>query len=175
MEIEGMMLDLGASVTAVSGDAMIWVMNFLVLIVLTMVIYVFAMRKGGAGVISLNLTLYAGYAVYAVFPYKDAIIGIGATPLIQAVLAIVLFLLLSMVPYVVIMRLTEPSFGQLSFFQGLLLSLVAAVFLMALAFHVFEVSNIYTFSEPLNQLFAPEGYFFYWFIAPLIGLYFFAR
>lgn len=169
------MLQVGTAVSMAGADAWLWITNFLVLIVLTVIIYAFAMREGGAGVISLNITLYTGYALYAVFPYKDAIVGIGATPLIQAVIAVVLFLLLCILPFMVIMRLTSPSFGQLSFFQGLLLSLVAAVFLVALAYHVFEIGNIYSFSDPLNSLFAPEGYFFYWFIAPLIGLYFFAR
>ncbi len=175
MELEGLMLDVGTAVSVAGADAWLWVSNFLALIILLVIVYVFAMREGGAGVISLNISLYTGYAIYSVFPYRDAIIAIGATPLIQAVLAIVIFLLLSIVPFMITMRLTAPSFGQLSFFQGILLSLGAAVFLMALAYHVFEISNIYTFSDPLNQLFAPEGFFFYWFIAPLLGLYFFAR
>ncbi len=175
MELEGMMLQVGTAVSAVGSDAFVWVMNFLVLIVLTLAVYMFAMRRGGAGVISLNISLYCGYAIYTVFPYRDAVVGIGATPLVQAVLAVVLFIAATALPFLIVMRLTAPSFGQLSFFQGLLLSLVAAVFLLALAFHVFQISDIYTFSDPLNQLFAPEGFFFYWFIAPLAGLYFLAR
>lgn len=172
-----MMLDLGGAVSAAGADAWLWVTNFLILIVLTLAVYFLAMREGGAGVISLNITLYCGYAIYSVFPYRDAIIGIGATPLVQAVLAIALFLGALIMPFMIVMRLTAPSFGQLSFFQGLLLSIVAAVFLMALAYHLFEISNIFPelFSEPLDRLFEPEGYFFYWFIAPLIGLYFLAR
>lgn len=170
-----MMLSLGTAVSAAGTDAWLWITNFLVLIVLTVVVYVFAMREGGAGVISLNISLYSGYAIYSVFPYRDAIIAIGSTPLIQAIIAVVLFLLLTILPFMVTMRLTAPSFGQLSFFQGILLSFVAAVFLLALGYHVFEISNIFTLPDPLNQLFAPKGYFFYWFISPLIGLYFFAR
>lgn len=177
MELEGTMLQIGNVVSAAGADAWVWVMNFLVLIVLTLGVYMFAMRRGGAGVISLNIALYCGYAIYAVFPYRDSIVGIGATPLVQAVLAVALFLAATAVPFLITMRLTAPSFGQLSFFQGLLLSLVAAAFLLALAYHLFEISNIYPdlFSDPLDQLFAPEGYFFYWFIAPLAGLYFLAR
>jgi hypothetical protein len=175
MEIESIMLDVGAAVSAAGADAWLWVTNFLVLIVLTLAVYMFAMREGGAGVISLNISLYCGYALYSVFPYRDAIIGVGATPLVQAILAVVLFVAATAGPFIIVMRLTAPSFGQLSFFQGLLLSLVAAVFLIALGYHVFEISDIYTFSDPLNQLFEPKGYFFYWFIAPLIGLYFLAR
>lgn len=175
MEIEGLMLQVGTAVSVAGADAWVWVMNFLVLIVLTLAVYMFAMREGGAGVISLNIALYCGYAIYSVFPYRDAVITIGATPLVQAILAVVLFIAATALPFMISMRLTAPSFGTLSFFQGLALSLVAAVFLLALAFHVFQISDIYTFSDPLRQLFAPEGFFFYWFIAPLAGLYFLAR
>jgi hypothetical protein len=175
MELESTMLEVGTMVSAAGADAWLWVTNFLALIVLTVVVYMFAMRRGGAGVISLNISLYCGYAIYSVFPYRDAIVGIGATPLIQAVLAVILFIAVTSAPFLITMRLTAPSFGQLSFFQGLLLSLVAAVFLLALGYHVFEITNIYQFPDPLNQLFEPEGYFFYWFIAPLVGLYFLAR
>lgn len=169
------MLQVGTAVSAAGTDAWVWVMNFLVLIVLTLAVYMFAMREGGAGVISLNISLYCGYAIYTVFPYRDAVIGIGATPLVQAILAVVLFIAATALPFLIAMRLTAPSFGQLSFFQGLLLSLVAAVFLLALAYHVFEIDNIYRFPDPLNQLFEPEGFFFYWFIAPLLGLHFLAK
>jgi len=175
MDVQGLMLQVGTAVSLAGADAMTWVMNFLALIVLTLAVYMFAMREGGAGVISLNISLYCGYAIYSVFPYRDAIVAIGATPLVQAALAIGLFIAATAGPFLISMRLTAPSFGQLSFFQGLLLSLVAAVFLLALGYHVFDITNVYTFPDPLNQLFAPEGFFFYWFIAPLVGLYFLAR
>ncbi len=149
--------------------------NFLVLILLTIGIFVFAMRKGGSGLVSLNISLYAGYAIYIVFPYRDAVIAIGSTPLVQAVLSITLFLMATVLPFVMILRLTSQSFGQLSIIQNLLLSFAAACFLMALSYHVFDISNIYSFSEPLNGLFEPKGYFFYWFIAPLVGVFFLAR
>lgn len=177
MELEGLMLQVGSAVSIAGADAWVWVMNFLVLIVLTLAVYMFAMREGGAGIISLNIALYCGYAIYTVFPYRDAIITIGATPMVQAALAVGLFIAATALPFLIAMRLTAPSFGQLSFFQGLLLALVAAVFLLSLAYHLFEISNIFPelFSDPLDQLFAPKGFFFYWFIAPLAGLYFLAR
>jgi len=175
MDFDYSMVELGTAVTAASADAWVVLGNFLVLIVLTFAVFLFAMRRGGAGIISLNLALYAGYAIYSVFPYRDSIISIGSTPVIQALIAVVLFILATVVPFIIIMRLTEQSFGQLSLFQGAALSIVASGFLMALGYHVFDLSNIYTFSDPLNQLFEPAGYFFYWFIAPLLGLYFLAR
>ena len=168
-------LELGNAATQIGADAWLVAGNFLALIVLTVILFGFAMHQGASGLISLNLALYAAYALYMVFPFKETIIGAAATPLIQAILSIGLFIALMIVPFLLTLRLTAPSFGQLSIIQNFLLSLGAAVFLMAVGYHVFEVGNIYTFSDPLNYLFAPEGYFFYWFIAPLVGLWFLAR
>jgi hypothetical protein len=173
--IDASVIEIGNIATEFGMNAWVWAGNFLALIVLTLALFVFAMKKGGAGLISVNLALYGGYGLYTVFPYRDAIIGIGATPLVQAVLSIGLFLVMAVLPFIITVRLTSQSFGALSIIQNLLLALLAAGFLLAVAYHVFDISNVYAFSEPLNSLFEPEGYFFYWFIAPLVGLYFIAR
>jgi hypothetical protein len=169
------LIEVGNLATELSSDAWLWMGNFLVLIVLTVILIIFALQRGSSGLVSLNLSLYAAYAIYMVFPYRDAVIGIGDTPIIQAILSISLFIAATVIPFILTLRLTSQSFGALSILQNLVLSFLAASFLMALAYHVFDISNIYTFSDPLNQLFEPKGYFFYWFIAPLIGVYFLAR
>lgn len=173
--MESALIDLGTQVTAFGGDAWVLLGNFLVLIVVTVILFFFSLRQGASGLISLNLALYVGYGIYTVFPYRDAIIGVGDTAVTQAILSVGLFIVLTAIPFVVALRLTAPSFGALSIIHDLTLSLLAAGFVMALAYHVFDISNIYTFSAPLDSLFAPEGYFFYWFVAPLVGLYFLAR
>lgn len=173
--IDAAAVEISNLATSAAGTAWLWAGNFLVLILLTVGILFLAMRRGGAGLISLNIALYAGYAVYIVFPYRDAIIGIGATAVVQAIISVTLFVLATAIPFVICFRLTEPSFGSLNLVQGTILSLAASFFIMALVYHVFDISNIYHFSDPLNQLFEPQGFFFYWFIAPLIGLFFLAR
>ncbi len=173
--IDTSIIEFGNVATELSATAWIWAGNFLALIVLTGTLALLAMRSGGSGLVSLNLSLYSGYALYMVFPFRDAVISAGGTPLIQAIISIVLFGMATVLPYLIIVRLTSLQFGGLSIIQNVLLSLLAAGFLMALSYHVFDVSNIYTFSQPLNQLFEPEGYFFYWFVAPIIGVYFLAR
>ncbi len=173
--IDGVALQVSSVATSFAADAWVWGGNFLILIVLTVAILFFAMHQGASGLISLNIAVYAGYALYSVFPYREGILSVGGTPLIQAIISVALFIGLMAVPFMISLRLTAPSFGQLSIIQNLILSLVAACFMLALAYHVFEISNIYQFPDPLNGLFEPEGYFFYWFIAPLAGLYFLAR
>ncbi len=167
--------EVGNLATTLTSSAWLWAGNFLALIILTAILLFFSMRGGRSGLISLILALYAGYALYIVFPYTDNVVGAGGTPLIQAILSVILFAIATFPPFVLIRRLTGGGFGSLSIIQNLLLSLLAGAFLLALGYHVFDVSNIYSFSDPLNQLFAPEGYFFYWFIAPLLGLFIFAR
>jgi hypothetical protein len=173
--IDSAAIEISNLATTAAASAWLWGGNFLVLIILTFVLFFFAMHQGRSGLITVNLSMYAGYALYVVFPYRESIIAIGSTAMVQAFLSILLFIFATIPPFVIILRLTAPSFGSLSIIQNLLLSVLAASFLMALAYHVFDISHVFTLPDPLNQIFAPKGYFFYWFIAPLVGLWFLAR
>jgi hypothetical protein len=173
--MEEAMIGLGASITQFSGDIWVWFLSFLILIIITTVLFLVAMRYGSASIISLNLSLYGGYALYTLFPYRDNFINIGTTPIAQAILALLLFGIATAGPVIISLRLTSPSFGSLSILQHFVLAFLAAGFLMALGYHLFDLNKIYTFSEPLNALFEPKGYFFWWFVSPLVGLYFVAR
>ncbi len=161
--------------TTITENAWLWSGNFLALIILTVVFLFFAMRGGRSGLISFILSLYAGYAIYSVFPYTEFVVALGGTALVKAILSVLVFAVSTFLPFVLIKRLTGGGFGSLSFVPNLVLSFLAAGLVLVLGYHVFDVNNIYQFSQPLNQLFEPEGYFFWWFIAPLLGLFIFAR
>lgn len=168
-------VQVGTIATELGASAWLFAGNFLVLIILTCIIMFFAMRAGRGGLIALILALYAGYSLYIVFPYTNDIIAAGGTDLVKAAISILLFAAASVVPFILVNRLTGGGFGSLSVIQNFILAFLASGFMMALGYHVFDISNIYSFPEPLNQLFEPEGYFFYWFLAPLVGLYFIAH
>ncbi|HEX5774541.1 MAG TPA: hypothetical protein VFY28_01085, partial [Candidatus Paceibacterota bacterium] len=143
-----------------AGASSAWLLvgNFVVLLALTGIMLFFSYRAGKGGLISLTLALYAGYAVYSVFPYSESIVAAGESTALKAVISIVLFGIATYVPFHFIQRLTSGSFGILPFFPRIILSFLVAAFLLALAYHVFDISNIYTFPAPIDQLFAPEGY-----------------
>lgn len=143
--------------------------NFVILLVLTVGFILFSYRSRG-GIISLIVAFYIGYAIFLIFPYTKDIVAAGSTPLMKAGISVLLYILCCVVPFIFIQRLASGGFGVLSVFPRFGLSFLAATFLLALTYHVFHVSNIYTFPEPMNTLFAPDQYFFWWFIAPLIGL-----
>jgi hypothetical protein len=159
------------------GATSAWLLigNFLVLFVLTLVMIGFSYRAGRGGIISLLVAFYAGYAIYTVFPYSQPIIDAGGTTLIKGVISAVLFIIATIIPFHFIQRLVTGGFGVISFVPRFVLSFLAAAFLMAIAYHVFHVSNIYELPAPINTLFAPDQYFFWWFIAPMIGLIFFVH
>ncbi|MBU0750108.1 hypothetical protein KKH15_01165 [Patescibacteria group bacterium] len=170
-----LMAEMQAFITVAFSNVWLLVGNFLILIVLTLGLLIFSHRGGRSALLSLILALYAGYALYIVFPYTDLIVGAGGSPVVQAVISILLFFAGSALPYVLIRRITSGGFGSLSLFPNIILAFLAASFLLTLGYHVFDISNIYSFPAPLDHLFAPQGYFFWWFIAPLVGLYILAR
>ena len=158
---------------ATSAAANSWglISNFLVLVGLSVLFILFSYRSRG-GIISLLVAFYVGYAIFLVFPYTQSIVSSGSDPLTKAVISIVLYIACCIVPFMFIERLASGGFGILSVLPRFALSIFAATFLLALAYHVFHVNNIYTFPEPMNTIFAPDQFFFWWFIAPLIGLFF---
>jgi hypothetical protein len=149
--------------------------NFLVLVVLTVIMIGFSYKSGRGGIISLLIAFYAGYAIYSVFPYTKTVLSAAGTPLVKAIVSIVMYAIAAYLPFHFVQRLVGGGFGVLSFVPRFALSFLSATFLLAVAYHVFHVSNIYTFPEPINTLFAPDRYFFWWFIAPLFGLLFFVH
>jgi hypothetical protein len=72
-------------------------------------------------------------------------------------------------------RVVVSDFIHIGSLGLILLSFLAAGFLLALAYHVFPVAQVYHFTPALDMLFASKTYFFFWFIAPAVGLFFLAH
>jgi hypothetical protein len=72
-------------------------------------------------------------------------------------------------------RVVVSDFLYVGIIGLLILSLLATGFLIALAYHVFPVTSVYHFSSAIDMLFASKTYFWWWFIAPAVGLFFLAR
>ena len=77
--------------------------------------------------------------------------------------------------FIILRRVVVSDFLYVGIFGLAALSFFAAAFLIALAYHVFPVADVYNFTPAIDLLFAPKEYFFWWFIAPAVGLFFLAR
>jgi hypothetical protein len=156
------------------GDAIGFVGNFLVLLVIAALLFLFALRAGRSLLISFILSLYVGYALFTVFPYKDMIIT-GDTPLVRAVCGIALFAAFSFFPYLLLRRVSSAGTMRINPLMLAALTLVTGGFILALGYHVLNIAAVIPLTPSLDALFAPEKYFFWWFLAPLAGVYLTAR
>ena len=149
------------------------VMNFLALIVLTAVLFVFAMKAGRAAFISLVLALYVGFGLFMVFPWKAQIIaGDGVT---KAVVALLLFVGLSIIPFLILRRVNTMGAMRIHALPLFGLSVLSAGALLALSYHFLNLATILPATPPLTTYVLPEQYLFYWLVAPLVGFFVFAR
>lgn len=155
-------------------DAVGFVGNFLVLLIIAGVLFFFALRTGRSMLISLILALYVGFALFTVFPYKETFL-IGDTPVMRAVAGMVLFALFTFFPYVLLRRVSSAGSMRILPAMLALLTLATAGFVLALGYHVLNIAAVIPLTPSLDALFAPDRYFFWWFVAPLLGIYLTAR
>ena len=172
-------MDINALSLQVSNFATLWAQhawalsaNFLVLVALTLIMIGFSYKSGRGGIISLILSLYIGYGFFVLFPYTTMAIGWGGTMLIKALISIVIYLVMCIPPFIFIQRIIGGGYGVLSFVPRFMLSFLSAAFIIAIAYHVFNINHLYSFPKPLDMIFEPNQYFFWWFLAPFAGLYF---
>ena len=147
--------------------------DFLIIIILLSVFFLFAWYVGRGPLVAVLLAFYCAYALYLVFPYSSLL---PTAPAMTALLAQVgVYLVLSFAFYIILRRVVVSDFLYIGLFGLIALSFFGATFLITLAYHVFPVADVYNFITAIDLLFAPYAYFFWWFSAPAIGLFFLAR
>ncbi len=147
--------------------------DFLIVLVLLAVFFVFAWYVGRGSFVGVLLAFYAAYAVYEVFPYMSYLPSAPASSSVLAHIALYIAFVLAF--YFILRRVVVSDFLYIAVFGLAVLALLASGFVLALAYHVFDVASIYNFSPTIDMLFAPKEYFFWWFSAPALGLFFLAR
>ena len=147
--------------------------DFLIILILFSMFFLFAYYVGRGPFVALLLAFYCAYALYAMFPYMSYL---PTAPAMTALLArIGLYVAFSLAFYIILRRVVVSDFLYIGIFGLISLSFLGAAFLLALAYHVFPVANVYDFTPAIDLLFASKTYFFWWFTAPAIGLFFLAR
>ena len=147
--------------------------DFLIILVLVLVFVVFSRYVGRGPFVGVIIALYCAYALYAIFPFKDYL---PSAPAITAVAAHAgVFLGLAFAFYLILRRIVVSDFLDLGSFSLIMLSFLGAALLLVLAYQVFDITSVYRFTPAIDMLFAPKEYFFWWFLAPAVGLFFLAR
>lgn len=147
--------------------------DFLIIIVLVAALFLYAWYIGRGQLVAILLAFYSAYAVYVTFPFMSYL---PTGPALTALLAQAgVYLGLSFLFFIILQRVVVSDFLYVGIFGIVALSFFGAAFLIALAYHTFPVAAVYQFTPAIDVLFAPKEYFFWWFVAPAIGLFFLAR
>ncbi len=163
------------NVLATSYAFTIWntASDFLIILILLGAFFLFAWYVGRGPLVAVLLAFYCAYALYVAFPYASLL---PTAPALTALLAQAgLYFGLSFVFYIILRRVVVSDFLYIGIFGLIALSFLGAAFLIALAYHVFPVADVYRFTPAIDLLFAAKAYFFWWFAAPAVGLFFLAR
>ncbi|MBU6214640.1 hypothetical protein KGM48_02235 [Patescibacteria group bacterium] len=166
-----------AEVTTIAAPIAMNVWNsisdFVIILVMVLVFVMFSRYVGRGPFVGVILSFYTAYALYIAFPYMGFL---PTAPAITAVAAHAgLYLGLVAVFYIIMRRVVVSDFLYIGSLGLILLSFAAAAFLIALAYQLFDISTVYRFTPAINMLFAPKEYFFWWFLAPTVGLFIFAK
>ncbi len=147
--------------------------DFLIVIILVSIFFLFAWYIGRGQLVAVLLAFYCAYALYMMFPYMSFL---PTGPAMTALLAQAgLYAGLTLAFYIILRRVVVSDFLYIGIFGLIALSFLGAAFVLALAYHVFPVALVYNFTPAVDALFAPKAYFWWWFVAPAIGLFFLAR
>ncbi|MSU74682.1 hypothetical protein EXS57_02800 [Candidatus Kaiserbacteria bacterium] len=147
--------------------------DFLIIIALVAFFFAFAWYVGRGPFVAIILSYYGAHAIYMSFPYMSYL---PSAPPLTALLAHAgLYAALGFAFYVVMRRVVVSDFLYIGNVALIILSFFASAFLIALTYHVFPIDSVYHFKPAMDALFAPKEYFFWWFVAPAIGLFFLGR
>lgn len=147
--------------------------DFLIILVLVAFFFGFAWYVGRGPFVGIILSYYGAYAIYVAFPYEHYL---PQAPALTALLAHVgLYVALGFAFYIILRRVVVSDFLYVGIIGLIILAFLASAFLIALTYHVFPITSIYEFTPAIDALFAPKEFFFWWFVAPAVGLFFLAR
>lgn len=149
-------------------NALIPLITFVVLLIYTMV-------RGRRAMTSLILGLYFALLISLKFPYYAKIRESVGGALSETTISIAVFILFTalfsiLMDRLLFYRVDETAFAGL--WKKVLLALFATVLVMAYSYHVLPITQLIDPGSSAQYLFAPPQYFFWWLIAPLVGLFF---
>ncbi len=143
--------------------------DFLAFIVLTIIIAGFAFYFGRDRLMPLIAGIYTAIPLYMNFPFMSHLNG-------NAYFEIGLYIVFVILGLVAFSGLSYFIGGEsLGFLKLLILSVVTAGLLLAVSIHILPVEKIYTISAATKVLFTSAQSYFWWLLAPLVGVFFFSR
>ena len=139
------------------------------------VLLLYAMAKGRQGLVNVIMGLYFALLISLNFPYYDVIISQAASAKTEAILKIAVFVGFALLSTYLFAKLIENEYTERvfeSFINKLAFTFAATALVMAFSYQVLPITELIDPGSPMQQLFAPEEWFFWWLILPLVVMFF---
>jgi uncharacterized membrane protein len=130
--------------------------------------------KGRQAIINLTVGLYMALLISYVFPFYDTLLKSLQTSQSIATAKLGIFLIFTSITTALMYRIMPDEFRENkleSLGKKIILALGATVLVMIFSFQVLPVTEFLTPGTPIQSLFAPTEYFFWWLLLPLVILF----
>jgi len=134
----------------------------------------YAIFRGRQAIINLITGLYLALLISLEFPYYDILLSQATTAHSESVGKLLLFAIFTFLTTILITRVMPNEFREKkfeSFGKKFLLASGGTILIMVFSFHVLPITEFLTPGTPIQSLFAPTQYFFWWLLVPLVVLY----
>lgn len=155
-----------------------YILNFLTEIAYLLTVFgiclTFAIFKGRQAIMNLMFGLYLALLIFIEFPNHQSLFGSLGTDQSLALAKLSFFAVITALTTMLCYRVMPSEFRENKFEsigKKALLSAGATTLIMIFSFHVLPVTEFLTPGTPIQSLFAPEVYFFWWLLMPLVILY----
>ena len=155
-------------------DLLHYAYECLYFIVVFGVFTVAAIAMGRQAIINIIVGLYLALLISMNFPYYDTVQSFVGGARMLSVVKLGIFFAFTVLAVWLFYRIMPPQFRETkfeSFGKKILLAFAATVLVMIFSFNVLPVTEFLSPGTPIQSLFAPEGYFFWWLMLPLVFLF----
>ena len=132
-----------------------------------------AIFSGRQALINTIAGLYFALLLTTQFPYYDVILNGLEQPAVIAGAKLVIFVIVAVLMTLMFKRIMPDEYDENkfeTFGKKVALALGATILVMIFSFNVLPVTEFLTPGTPIQALFAPQEYFFWWLILPLVIL-----
>ncbi|MBX2866866.1 hypothetical protein KTR10_02850 [Candidatus Kaiserbacteria bacterium] len=152
-----------ATIIATAQQLLFWIVIF-------GVCFGYGVVRGSRALVGLIMSLYIAFLVFTLFPYQSYIESAQS--------AITLFVVLLVISIYILGKVIERDEDESAFEnfgKKVIFGLLASALIVAYSYHVVPVTEFITPGSFIHTLFEPAENFFWWMVAPLVGLAFFGR
>jgi hypothetical protein len=136
--------------------------------------FLWTIFKGRQAMINVIFGLYLALLISIYFPFTAYLTENLGSSLAQSIGQLTIFAVFTVLTTLLCGRIMPDEFREKKFEsipKKLLLSGAGSVLVLAFSFNVLPVTDFLTPGTPVQALFAPEGYFFWWLLLPLVILF----